>query len=86
MSFYRFPRVKFANENTVTKQLLHVLDEVGETIEALESDDPEHALEEMIDAIWSIETMIRIHCQETGLDPAAAAVMVEKKNRDRGYF
>jgi len=85
MNFYRFPRVKFADSNSVTEQIAHAEGELEEVIEALCNNDPEHALEEMIDAIWSIETMIRIHCQETGLDPAAASAMVEKKNRDRGY-
>jgi len=86
MNFYRFPRVKFADSNSVVEQVAHTEGELDEVIEALFDNDPEHALEEMIDAIWSIETMIRIHCQETGLDPAAAAVKVEKKNRDRGYI
>ena len=86
MSFCRFPRVKFADSNSVMMQILHTESEIREIEKALAAGDMEHALEEMIDAIWSIETMIRIHCQETGLDPAAAAVKVEKKNRDRGYI
>ena len=34
----------------------------------------------------AIEHIRTDHSQETGLDPAAAAVKVQKKNRDRGYF
>ena len=86
MNFYRFPRVKFADSNTREQQINHVLSELKEIEKALATGDMEHALEEMLDAIWSLETMIRIHCKEHGLNVDLAALSVEIKNRDRGYI
>lgn len=96
---YTFPKVIFAEINTSGQQLDHLLSEIDEIVTL--GPDLEAALYdrnkadsvrlqidlEMVDALHSIETRLRILEKERGPEYVAALIRtVREKNAARGYY
>jgi len=75
---YRFPRAVFVDRNNLRKQLDHVMSELLEVITAYDAGEPAaRVMEELIDAIHSLETACRIMQELYAVDVAAlSAAMV----------
>jgi hypothetical protein len=79
---YTFPRVKFADTNTLDSQWEHIRSEFVEATKAEGLGDRD---EELMDLWHSIETYFRMR-QVQGIDVHAVAAAVIKKNALRGYY
>lgn len=80
-----FPRVKFADTNTVEQQLAHIASEKDEALEAYAQDNIEHTDEEIMDRMYACKTYLDIRADQ-GVDIDYIRRMVIKKNKDRGYY
>jgi len=79
---YTFPRVKFADTNTLTDQWEHIRSEFVEASKAEGLGDRD---EELMDLWHSIETYFRIR-EAAGVDIGETKRTVVTKNRARGYY
>jgi len=79
---YIFPEICFVKENTINEQLVHVLSEV---IEVMQAKTKEHKFEEITDLRHSIETLVRI-AERKGMDVENETERVVEKNADRGRY
>ena len=79
---YIFPEICFVKENTIDEQLVHVLSEV---IEVMQAKTKEHKFEEITDLRHSIETLVRI-AERKGMDVENETERVVEKNADRGRY
>ena len=82
---YNFPRIKFADENTLHTQLQHFASEYIEIVERIEHGDMWGITEEVIDMMHSAETWLRI-VERHGVDVDAEISKVIEKNRARNYY
>jgi hypothetical protein len=83
---FRFPRSKFTDSTTIDGQVAHCASELVEIMAALADGEPtERVVEEIIDAMHSLETLLR-KFQEGGCDIERAANKVIRKNHVRGYY
>jgi hypothetical protein len=57
---YLFPATKFSRINSIDIQVLHLVSEIEEIKEASKSNDERHFHKEILDALHSCETAIRI--------------------------
>jgi hypothetical protein len=88
---YRFPRSKFVDTTSITRQLLHIISEFFEIIVALIKGDLEHAIHESFDAIHSLETLIRKIVKKSWkqgdmVNPGLIGMEIITKNDKRGYY
>lgn len=83
---FNFPKSRFVAENTLGKQIDHILSEVEEVREAFEISN-EAVEEELADLTHSLETFWRKMQLERGEEYVEALFdRVEEKNRVRGYY
>ena len=80
-----YPRTKFADENGVISQFIHLESEIKEIGETLPGQEKFMA-EEVCDLIHSAETLLHILHDKHGVDVAAVQRQVAEKNRKRGYY
>jgi hypothetical protein len=79
-----FPAVRWAQTNTITSQVGHV---VSEAAEVLQANNAGHRLEEIVDLLHSADTLRRIAIREYGEEAVAADVFgIITKNAKRGYY
>jgi|GEM_PF-5801677 hypothetical protein len=86
---YKFPKAKFADENTVVEQIDHLYSEIEECLQALDeqSKDLFHLAEEIFDVSHSAETALRIIESLEGPEFLRnVKYFVIAKNADRGYY
>jgi predicted RNase H-like nuclease len=87
---YNFPETKFVKENSVLKQIFHILSEVREVEEVLLQDEKEFNFETMVelaDLTHSLETLWRIMELRKGREYVHALFKnVQIKNLARGYY
>jgi hypothetical protein len=84
---YNFPATRFANENSLEQQLVHIISEMDEVSQAYNEESPERLTEEIFDLLHSVETAIRMIEKEMGKkDMAKIELSVWKKNLERGYY
>jgi len=81
-AWYRFPTTKFVESTTIREQLDKILDELIEIESACNSESDERVVEESMDAIQALETLIK----KKKSNIVAIAAQVERKNRERGYY
>ncbi|NTU49490.1 MAG: hypothetical protein HGA87_01100 [Desulfobulbaceae bacterium] len=86
MSFYRFPRTKFADRNTLSEQIDHVYSELVEVHTAHLNFTPALVAEELVDLIHSAETALRILEKEYDFCIEAVVDGVKEKNLARNYY
>lgn len=77
-----YPRIKFANRNTLDEQFDHICEEYREAVLA---DGKGHRDEELADLEHSIQTYFDIRASQ-GIDINAVRQAVIEKNRIRGYY
>lgn len=82
---YTFPPTKFATENTASEQLAHINSELDELIDAHLFKGDKDVVEEALDMIHSIETMLRMY-EACGVDIEDMKDHVIAKNRARNYY
>lgn len=84
---FSFPPTVFTKRNDFATQLIHIASEFNEVSKAFQDgESPERVAEEMIDAIHSLETGLRILQQNRGIDVDVTAAEVMIKNARRGYY
>ena len=87
MDVYRFPATRFVQENGFWTQLKHVKSEIVEIENTSITKFPGMTAEEILDAIHSLETLLRICEKENpNLCVEDVAANVERKNKARGYY
>jgi hypothetical protein len=87
---YNFPAARFAYENSPPVQLVHVLSEINEVLEAFAAADSyldDHLLEELVDLTHSLESFWRTLELIVGREAVQALFLrIAEKNRLRGYY
>lgn len=84
---YSYPKIKFADTNTLEQQLDHVRSEHFEVWKAYMNDEIGHLVEELFDLQQSVDTCLRvIERLHPEMDLAAAKQAMVQKNADRGYY
>jgi hypothetical protein len=87
---FNFPKVKFADENSVRDQLRHVVSEMFEVIDGYMGESGHVVVgieEEVMDLTHSLETFWRIRMRTHGVRHVELLrERVEEKNRLRGYY
>lgn len=84
--WWRFPRVKFVDMDTLSKQLDHIRSEHREMWLAHENGKIGDLAMELFDLIHSCETALRILQEFYGIDIWATMQAVIEKNQKRGYY
>lgn len=82
---FSFPKIKFANTNTIDQQVQHIYSEVVEAMQDYNKGMTGDMDMELMDLYHSIETYFRIR-QKQGIDIHATHAAVVKKNAERGYY
>jgi len=83
---YKYPRIKFADTNTVEQQLEHIRSEVVEAIQAYSADKLGDMDIELHDIGQSVETLQRMREERAGVSIDEGRQFMIKKNRERGYY
>jgi len=83
---YKYPRIKFADTNTVEQQLQHILSEVTEAIKAFNEGMLGDMDVELHDIGQSVETLQRMREEQSGVSIEEGRQFMIKKNRERGYY
>ena len=83
---YNFPKIKFADTNTLEQQPDHVRSEHFEVWKAYMNDEIGHLVEELLDLQQSCDTALRVIARlYPALDMVEAKKAMIQKNVDRGY-
>jgi len=85
ITHFHFPRLKFADENGLWKQLEHIRSELVEAEQAFYEPSPEHFAEEVGDLAQSCITMLYIIERDYGLHPLDVIERIVQKNISRSY-
>lgn len=85
MDVLPFPKLKYATENGLVKQIAHIKSELKEVEAAFESEPIERVAEELADLMISAKTGLDIIERQFGMAPLDVVLRVQQKNRDRGY-
>lgn len=85
---WKFPKTKFVEENSIDKQLEHIMSEV---LEIAYARDYGKIVEEIVDLEHSVETLVRIASERYikiyGIDRLSEKRRkVIAKNKARGYY
>lgn len=89
---FRFPRAVFVDQNNIIQQFRHVRSEIDEVWQELEPGystgifDPVRVAEESMDAIHSLESLLRILAEKYKVDLMQGQEQLINKNRARGYY
>jgi len=81
-----FPRINFADTNTIDKQMDHICTEVVEAMQEVGKCDNEALAIELLDVIHSTETALRILKERHWIDLNSVKEKVIIKNELRGYY
>lgn len=83
---YHFPPVRFVDENNIYGQVAHIQTEADEAFRELSTGDIDALADEIMDAMHSCETALRILEKRHGIDVKAVMMRVYEKNEKRGYY
>ena len=86
MPLYKYPRIKFADSNTVEQQLEHIRSEVVEAIQAYNMDKLGDMDIELHDILQSVETLQRMREERAGVSTAKGKEVMIQKNIKRRYY
>ena len=83
---YKFPRIKFADTNTVKQQLDHILEEVREVFTAYNEGMMGDMDMEVCDLAQSVETLQRMREERNGVSTKMTQEAMVEKNKGRSYY
>jgi len=83
---YKYPRIKFADTNTIEQQLEHIRSEVVEAIQAFNNGKLGDMDIELHDVAQSVETLQRMREERAGVSTAEGKIAMVQKNHLRGYY
>ena len=83
---YKFPRIKFADTNTVKQQLDHILEEVREVFTAYNEGMMGDIDMELCDLAQSVETLQRMREERNGVSTKMTQEAMVEKNKGRSYY
>jgi len=83
---YKFPRIKFADTNTIKQQLDHILEEVHEVFKAYIEGMMGDMDMELCDLAQSVETLQRMREERNGVSTKLTQEAMIKKNGERSYY
>jgi len=83
---YKFPRIKFADTNTVKQQLDHILEEVREVFTAYNEGMMGDMDMELCDLAQSVETLQRMREERNGVSTKMTQEAMVEKNKGRSYY
>jgi len=83
---YKFPRIKFADTNTIKQQLDHIQSELVEVFKAYNDGMLGEMDMELCDLGQSVETLQRMREERNGVSTKMTQEAMVEKNRERGYY
>jgi hypothetical protein len=81
-----FPRTQYVDINGIVGQCDHILSEANEALDSALAPDINHTAMEVMDALHSCETALRILQEKHGINLNEVERAVLAKNKARGYY